>query len=276
MKLSADFAFTQGSLQDYADCARRFELRFIRRMRYPALEVRQALEYEARIRKGQRFHKLLQQHLLGVPADLLARSLADDEELRAWWEIAQSQGLEGLPRERRAEITLESSLAGQRLLAKYDLLALEQGGEAVIIDWKTGARLPAQAVLAKHMQTVVYRYVLARAGAQLYGGPIPPERIRMDYIYVAAGGARLSFPYSAAQMAADEARLTDIIRAIEAAAAFPLTEDERRCRFCNYRSYCDRGEAGELHDFDLDEADEADDDDDALALDFDQIAEIAF
>ncbi len=273
MKLSADFAFTQGSLGDYADCPRRFELRYLRRMRYPALEVRQALDYEARIRKGQRFHKLLQQHLLGVPADLLARSLADDDELRAWWEIALSKGLDGLPRERRAETTLESSLAGQRLLAKYDLLALEPGGEAVIIDWKTGARLPLRKALANRMQTVVYRYVLASAGAQIYGGPIPPERIRMDYVYVAAGGARLSFPYSAAQMEADETRLTDMVGAIDAAAEFPLTEDERRCRFCNYRSYCDRGEAGDFNDFDFDDAEE---DEDALALDFDQIAEIEF
>ena len=274
MKLSPDFAFSQGSLGDYAECPRRFELRYIRRMRYPALEVRQALDYEARIRKGQRFHNLLQQHLLGVPADLLARSLADDEELRDWWEIALREGLAGLPRERRAETALESSLAGQRLLAKYDLLALEPGGDAVIIDWKTGGRLPDRAVLENRMQTIVYRYVLARAGAQLYGGPISPERIRMDYVYVAAGGARLSFPYSAARMAADEARLKDMIGAINAAAEFPLTEDERRCRFCNFRSYCDRGEAGDIYDFDYDAAEE--DDDDALALDFEQIAEIEF
>ena len=45
--------------------------------------------------------------------------------------------------------------------------------------------MPAQQQLAGRMQTIVYRYVLAQAGAHLYGAPIPPERIRMDYVYVA-------------------------------------------------------------------------------------------
>lgn len=273
MKLSDDFAFTQSSLGDYVDCARRFELRYIRRMRYPALEVQQALDYEQRLRQGDRFHKLLQQHLSGVPAAVLERSLAVEGELRRWWDNALTRGLADLPRRRHAEITLQTSLAGRRLIAKYDLLALEPGGEAVIVDWKTGGRAPSRLTLERRLQTVVYRYVLASAGGHLYGAPIPPGRIRMDYVYVAAGGERISFAYSDEELAADETWLADMIRAIDAAVEYPLTADERRCRFCNYRSYCDRGEAGQLGEleFDDEEAEEAD-----FALDFDQISEIEF
>ena len=72
MNLPDDFAFTQGSLQDAADCLRRFELRYIKRLRYPAVEAVPALQFEQRTRQGARFHKLVQQHLLGVPADTLA------------------------------------------------------------------------------------------------------------------------------------------------------------------------------------------------------------
>ena len=273
MSLSADFAFTQGSLQDYADCARRFELRYIKRLRYPALEVKQALEYERRMRLGVRFHKLAQQHINGIPAELLGHSLADEPELARWWEDTLAGGLGDLPRQRQAEVTLQTPLGGQRLVAKYDLLALAPGGAAVIVDWKTGERLPTRSALEQRLQTVVYRYVLAQAGAQLYGGPIPPERIRMDYVYVARGGERVSFDYSAAQLAADEARLLTMIEAIGAADAFPLTEDERRCQFCMYRAFCERGEAGDLRDFEFEDALEADE---ALDLDFDQIAEIEF
>ena len=148
MSLSADFAFTQGSLGDYADCARRFELRFIKRMRYPALEVQEPLQFEKRTRQGARFHKLVQQHLLGVPAEALSASLADDEELARWWANYLARGLTDLPAARYSEITLQTHLAGRRLMATYDLLALEPGGPAVIVDWKTGARLPAQATCA--------------------------------------------------------------------------------------------------------------------------------
>ncbi len=276
MSLSDDFAFTQGSLGDYADCARRFELRFIKRVRYPALQVQDALGFETRTRQGARFHKLVQQHLLGVPAEALAASLADDEELARWWTNYLARGLTDLPAQRLSEITLQTHLAGRRLVAKYDLLALEPGGAAVIVDWKTGARVPSQSNLRGRMQTIVYRYVLAQAGAHLYAGErIPPERIRMEYVYVASDGERLSFPYSAAQMREDEARLAEMIAAIDRADAFPLTDELRRCRFCSYRSLCDRGGAGRLEEFDIDQYDD-DEEEETFALDFDQIAEIEF
>ena len=275
MKLSADFAFTQGSLGDYADCARRFELRYIRRMRYPALEAQDPLQFEARVRQGARFHKLAQQHLLGVPAETLTASLAEDAELARWWTNYLERGLNDLPARRYSEITLQTQLAGRRLLAKYDLLALDPGGPAVIVDWKTGPRVPSPSRLRGRMQTIVYRYVLAQAGAHLYDGEtIAPERIRMDYVYVAQGGERLSFDYSAAQMREDEGLLADMIAAIERADDFALTADESRCRFCSYRSLCDRGGAGRLDDVDFDEFEDGDEE--ALSLDFDQIAEIEF
>ncbi len=276
MNLSADFAFTQGSLGDYADCARRFELRYIKRLRYPAPEVKQTLEYEWRMRQGVRFHKLVQQHLNGTPADLLGSSLADDADLARWWENYCRGGLDDLPAQRHAEITLQTHLGGQRLVAKYDLLALEPGGAAVIVDWKTGEGLPARNALQWRLQTVVYRYVLAQAGAHLYGEPIPPERIRMDYVYVAQGGQRLSFDYSAAQLAEDKARLLEMINAIGSATAFPLTDELRRCKYCTYRAFCDRGEAGDLVDFAFDDESDEIEEDEAFDLDFDQIAEIEF
>ncbi len=272
MNLPDDFAFTQGSLQDAADCLRRFELRYIKRLRYPAVEAVPALQFEQRTRQGARFHKLVQQHLLGVPADTLAGSLHDDPELAAWWGVFRAEGLAGLPAQRHAEIALQTQLAGRRLIAKYDLLALEARGEAVIIDWKTWRRVPAQRHLQVRLQTILYRYVLAKAGSHLYGRPIPPEKIRMIYCFVAQQGERVSIDYSAEQLRQDEAYLLKLIDAIDGAEQFPLTDNEARCRFCTYRSLCERGGAG-LVDM-LDAEDELEDED--FELDFDQIAEIEF
>ena len=272
MNLPDDFAFTQGSLQDAADCLRRFELRYIKRLRYPAVEAVPALQFEQRTRQGARFHKLVQQHLLGVPADTLAGSLHDDPELATWWGVFRAAGLAGLPTQRHAEIALQAQLAGRRLIAKYDLLALEAGGQAVIVDWKTWRRLPAQRHLQVRLQTILYRYVLAKAGDHLYGGPIPPEKIRMIYCFVAQQGERVSINYSAEQLRQDEAYLLKLIDTIDGAEQFPLTDKEARCRFCTYRSLCERGRAGPLDLLDIE--DELEDED--LELDFDQIAEIEF
>ena len=56
MTLPADFQFSQGSLQDYADCPRRFQLGYILRLAWPAVEAEPVLESERRQLQGQAFH----------------------------------------------------------------------------------------------------------------------------------------------------------------------------------------------------------------------------
>ena len=72
MNLPDDFVFSQSALQDYVDCPRRFELRYLLDVRWPALETEPALQHEIGMMKGQEFHHLLHQHALGVPAEALA------------------------------------------------------------------------------------------------------------------------------------------------------------------------------------------------------------
>ncbi len=70
-KLPAQFAFSQSSLQDYADCPRRFQLRYLDKLIYPAAETEPALENEKHLQEGQNFHRLAQQYLLGIPTEKL-------------------------------------------------------------------------------------------------------------------------------------------------------------------------------------------------------------
>ena len=264
MNLPEEFVFSQSSLQDYADCARRFELKYLLKQRWPAPEVDDLLEYERRTGQGQQFHQLVHQHQVGIPPEKLMRQI-DDVDVRRWFESYLHGAFKGQP-----EITLTVPLGSHWLLAKFDLLAIEPGGRALILDWKTsqGGTLPTAAQLLKRWQTIVYRYVLARAQS------IPPERIEMRYWYADHDGATVSLPYDAVQMQADEANLLRVLREIETRPDFPLTPDERRCRFCVYRSLNNRGiEAGPLAEWDeVDDAIELAD----FSIDIDQIAEIEF
>ena len=55
---------------------------------------------------------------------------------------------------------------------------------------------------------------------------------------------------------------------------FPMTSDEQRCKFCVYRSLCNRGiEAGQLGDY---ENSSSIADDEALEIDFSEIDEISY
>lgn len=275
MRLPDNFTFSQSSLQDYVDCPRRFELRYIDGVRYPSLEAQPALKHEEHMRQGAQFHKMVQQHLVGVPADRLAQSVRDDEVLSTWWETFTASGLDGLPEHRHAETTLETAIGEYRLIAKYDLLAIDLDGKATIIDWKTSHKIPRKNWLEKRLQTTVYRYVLAQAGAHLVDGKlILPENISMTYWFVGHDGEQVTFDYSAKQMQADEADLLKLINDIASSNLFPLANDIRHCTFCTYRSLCNRGEtAGQWDDF---EADEVVNEDDSFDVDFDQIAEIEF
>jgi CRISPR/Cas system-associated exonuclease Cas4 (RecB family) len=247
-------------LQDYANCPRRFQLRYLLRQPWPAAPSEPLDEYERLIERGQRFHQLVQRHSLGLSQDELGKTI-DDPDLLRWWNNYLATPPPGLPGAvRRAEVTLSTPLpdSSARLMARYDLLALEPGQAAVIVDWKTNQKRPPSDTLAARLQTRVYRYVLVEAGAQLNGGQdLLPEQVRMIYWFAQHPTQPAVLPYSAAQHAEDAAHLADLVARIAAHTEreWPLTPNERHCRFCTYRSLCERGVLpGPLAEFDADEA----------------------
>jgi hypothetical protein len=128
--------------------------------------------------------------------------------------------------------------------------------------------------MAARLQTRVYRALLVQAGRYLNGGvPIPPGQVEMVYWYAEYPSESTRFPYTAAQYQRDWEALTGLINEIASQAHFPLTEDEKKCAYCPYRSYCNRGgKAGTLDESDAGtETAEAE-----FNLNFEQIAEIEF
>ena len=266
MTLPKNFQFSQSSLQDYVDCHRRFQLRYIQRRAWPALDSAPALESELFMQRGAQFHHLAHQYFLGIPTEKLARQIEGDEMLERWWQnftnLQGFQNPEGL--RARPEISLSAPLGEFRLMAKYDLIIIfpsppaplpeGEGGKATIFDWKTSRKRPKREWLEKKLQTRVYPYLLTRAGAQLNGGqPIAPEQIEMIYWFTDFPDQPARFSYSEEQFATDEAYLSGLIGEIKSRGDDPahLTEDEFRCNYCPYRSLCSRGDkAGVLNEMD--------------------------
>jgi CRISPR/Cas system-associated exonuclease Cas4 (RecB family) len=275
-RLADDFQFSQGSLQDFVDCPRRFQLRYIEQVAWPAVEAEPALENERHLQQGAAFHRLIHQHLSGIPQERLSRTVSD-EDLRGWWLNYLEGGTRGLPEQRYPEIVLSAPAGVHRLLAKFDLVAIEPGQRVVIVDWKTSRHRPHPRWLAERLQTRVYPYLLVQAGAQLNDGQsISPNQVEMIYWFANFPTDPERFVYDEAQCEAGGAYLEALIAEIRLQAQgdepFPMTDDDKACRFCVYRSLCARGvQAGPMRQREkMPETAESLDFD----FDFEQIAEI--
>lgn len=285
MNLPQPFLFSQSSLQDFVDCDRRFQLRYLERRAWPAIESEPALENERFMQQGARFHRLVQQNLLGVVPERLSAGLTEPE-LERWWQNyidfaadltvftgADRSGVQAYP-----ELALNAPLGRHRLIAQFDLVLVFPPERAVIIDWKTSRNRPRRDWLASRLQTRVYPFLLTLAGGTLNAGqPFQPEQIELIYWFADFPNRPEKFVYNQGQFEADQAYLLSLIERIDTLEPgnFQLTTEESRCRFCVYRSLCDRGErAGDFVEFeglaeDILSAAE-------VVLDFEQIAEIEF
>jgi hypothetical protein len=123
MRLPADFQFSQGSLQDYVDCPRRFQLRYIQRLAWPAVEAEPALENERHLQQGAAFHRLVHQHVLGLLPERLSSTITD-KDLSRWWHNYLESAPADLAELCYPEVVLSAPVGGHRLVAKYDLIAL--------------------------------------------------------------------------------------------------------------------------------------------------------
>jgi hypothetical protein len=181
-----------------------------------------------------------------------------DPQVREWWGAWRRHPVL-LPRGRYLpEITLSVPLAGERLLARYDLLALPGGGEegderVLIVDWKTQRRPRSREELAADIQTQLYPFVLGEGGAALaLGGElgrIPPDRITMVYWQANDPANPLYFPHSTQTHTIYENHLKKLVAQAQALRSDhepPLIDDLTICARCTYATYCCRARSTDI------------------------------
>jgi hypothetical protein len=268
------FHYSQASLQDFADCPRRFYYRYLERLAWPAVESEPVIEAERLMQAGEQFHRLVLQYLSGVPVRDLENAIMIQEDIQVWWQNFLNADIDLDGAELFPEKVLSVRVGEVKLVGKFDLVALTEDTQAVIYDWKTSQHPPSRSNLAARWQTIVYPYLLAKGGEILNRGkPVNPDRITMVYWYSNFPDQPSMFRYSAEDFASDEAAITDLITDIESRSGlkeFQLTVDEKRCKYCIYRSLCDRGvAAGDDLEVEFDSETE-------IELDFEQVQEIEF
>lgn len=264
--------FSQHSLNTYLRCPRRFLLKYLEQQPWPMPEDDDPRVYQEHLARGTLFHQWLAREHLGLHMESMVAA-CEDPQLVEWWRAASRFDRDLLPTGlREAELPVVVPLGAYRLYARYDYVALDPRGEAVVVDWKTLEVLPPLRTLRERVQTRVYLYTLVAAGHVLTGGvPIDPGRARMTYWFANYPDEPVSVPYSRAAFDRDGRYLTELVEKIagQPHAAFTPTEHVQLCARCNYRSFCRRGGAEAAGEDWLDE-------DIDFGLDLDEVPEVEF
>ena len=267
-------SFSARKMQDYLDCERRYELRYILDQSWPGITSEPVLEIESNIRKGNEFHYLAHQFFTGIPEKTLVETIHDDIMFK-WFENFLSFCKSLKAKYLYSEFRLTAHVGKNKLTAIYDLIYLNENDEIGIIDWKTSKFVPKKNTLKLKVQSILYPFILHEASAEfLPGSYYPPEKISMRYWYPASPTEEFIFTYGHSVHEEYRVFLEDIISEIQGKkiGEFELTNDEKKCGFCPYRSLCNRGLTASNYlkseSYLMDESD--------LSPDFDQLPEISF
>ncbi|GIK27424.1 MAG: hypothetical protein BroJett007_05620 [Chloroflexota bacterium] len=225
---------SQSAMRDFLTCRYLYLLKHRRGLEPAVGGVVEGSNRQLAARRGQQFHRAVQQYLSGLASDSV-RSMIKDDTVRAWFEKFVKYGMSGIPDRRSVETWATAPLAERVLIARYDLLAWDSE-RLVICDWKTGSR-PIEDPDTQ-IQTMVYRYVAACSGQAVTGTAYLPEQIEIRYWYVRDDDPANQIAYSQQQFKRDEVRLRELIAEIAACNAFPKTDDVDVCKTCLFRAVC--------------------------------------
>lgn len=235
--------YSQSNLQTFLDCQRKFELKYLQRQIWPAIQTEPILLIEEHIKNGNQFHLMAQQFFTSLQPDVIL-SQTNNQILQDWWVsflkfVQQFENHHCQP-----EVFISSNLENRRFVGIFDLLVFSPGEKYYIIDWKTNNRKPGRSILEKHIQTRLYPLLLTLAGDQWNNNKkIEPLQIEMIYWFTNDPEHPESFLYSQQQFEEDLEFFHQLVEIIEKTKPneFRLTDNEKLCKFCQYRSLCNRG-----------------------------------
>lgn len=135
-----------------------------------------------------------------------------------------------LLREVRAEVRLERTVEGVQLYGIVDRLETRGDGSRVVVDYKTGRKLPSEDDIRAGEAVQLVHYALLDDGVKA----IEYRQLRKDSDSLAL---EEGLPELRAQV---RDRLEAAVRAMRAGAPLPAQGDEKACEHCDYGGLCRR------------------------------------
>lgn len=267
--------YSAKSIQDFLDCPRRFELKYLLQQSWPAPITQPVLQFEHHVKLGNEFHHLVHQYLSGIQLDLIKNNSSSDEVI-LWIQEFQTFFSQFKISQHFSELPLVMPFEGVYFNAVIDFVGLEMNGGILIADWKTSAFPQNKNRLIHSIQSILYPFIVFECRKGLFpdwhGNP---DDIEMLYWFADHPGNVITIKYSQAQHNDNRIYLHDMIEKIQAKSPrnFKKTDELKKCAYCQYRSLCERKiEIGDIKGMD----DEIDIDILSSEMDFEESIEISF
>ena len=259
MPLLENFIFSANNLQNYVDCPRRFELKYLLKQGWPALVSQPVQKLEEKMAMGSEFHHLTHQFLEGLPAALLCQFITNVQVLE-WFDHFTAFIPQFTKGAYFSEHTSYASIENFKTIAVFDFIAYSEEDKIIIIDWKTITKEPNQLFYQDQIQTKLYPVVAFDSLPYIFniGPKISPSKLSLLYWFPAFPKKSFAFHLTLETYNESKRFLGSLMQEIAETplGEFQRTDNLNRCRYCQYRSLCERGaEAAPLEkedEFDLD------------------------
>ena len=238
--IDPNFVFSQSNLQTFEYCRYRFYLRYIQHLQWPA-QISASDDYQNDLEAGTFFHQLIHQHFLGFERELLLEQARNypDARLNGWLTTFFNSPYANLAGKLYPETAFTTQIGAHLISAKVDLLQVTDNGNITIYDWKTSRKSPSIHHLKDRFQSKVYPLVVSKRLNNV------DDQMLISMVYWEANypDKPIIFNFAETDIETIEKELLVKMNEIKSLSEkdFVLTNDIRRCNWCEFRSFCDRG-----------------------------------
>ncbi|MBQ6520251.1 MAG: PD-(D/E)XK nuclease family protein [Anaerolineaceae bacterium] len=219
---------SQSQITEYERCQRLYYLKHIRKLAWPYIAKTSDVTD-----KGSKFHKLVNDLYMGIPADMLCRSI-DDAVVSDWfYAFCKNNPLQGY---KNIATETERSFVSFGIIwfGKFDAAA-EKNGKLEIFDWKTSKKKRSAAEYLSSPQTRLYRLIAKESSKKLL-----PEDISMTYWFPQYPEEPIRLSYSTEAYESDLKWLKEKSAGMTAEEEYCYSKQENAkiCSSCAYSTYC--------------------------------------
>ena len=226
--MEKSFYYSQNSLGTFQRCPKMFEYIYIDGISGKRVDP----ELKKSIERGIDFHILAERYFNGMKDYFYIR----DEQLLEWMDVLKKRYPEKV--DCKSEFEIRQDKDGIRLMAKYDLLIVEDD-KIKIVDFKTNKNPYNVGVIEESIQTKVYMFLLGENLKKIF----PEKKIKdisMEYFQLNYPENKIFIEYNEKKHEKNKKILKELIGEIKKNKKNFFIKNNETCEKCGFESFCNK------------------------------------